>query len=239
VSSYFLIHGGAHGAWCWEPLLARLEAPMLSIDLPGRGRRPAPLDIQTYASFIASAEADMLAHDMRDIVIVAHSMGGITAIGLLQRLPERIRHCVFIAAPIPAEGTSIGQFMQRRAQLSRARTHAHSAVESGIANAGLAEILFHDLNPDDRQRCLSRVTAESIAVYNEPVSLAGLAGAVPRTYIKTLHDRGLPPPLQDESISRIPRVKVKTIETGHTAMYADPDGLARLLEEARTSRPDA
>jgi pimeloyl-ACP methyl ester carboxylesterase len=215
MSTYLLIHGGAHGAWCWEPMLSRLAVPMLAIDLPGRGRRPAPLDLQTYASFIASAETEVLANDLHDIVVVAHSMGGITAIGLLERVPARIKHCVFIAAPIPAEGESIAQFMQRRVLLSD------------------AQILFHDLSPEDAQRCLSRITAESIAVFNEPVRLAGLGSPVPRTYIKTLRDRGLPPLLQDQSISRIPGVEVKIMDTGHTAMYADPDALATILEETR------
>jgi pimeloyl-ACP methyl ester carboxylesterase len=237
MSMYLLIHGGAHGAWCWEPMLSRLEAPMLAIDLPGRGRRPARLDTQTYASFIASAQADVLASDVRDIVIVAHSMGGITAIGLLARIPERIRHCIFIASPIPAEGESIAQLMQRNTLLSRAHDQAHAAVESGVANASLAETLFHDLAPVDAQYCLARITAESIAVFNEPVCLTGLASAILRTYIKTLHDRGLPLPLQDMSISRIPRVDVITIETGHTAMYAAADKLATLLEEVRTCSP--
>jgi pimeloyl-ACP methyl ester carboxylesterase len=233
MSTYLLIHGGAHGAWCWEPMLARLAAPMLAIDLPGRGRRPAPLDRQTYASFIASAETEVLANDLHDIVLVAHSMGGITAIGLLERIPARIKHCVFIAAPIPAGGESIAQLLQRRVMLSDAQTQAHSAIESGVATPGLADTLFHDLTPEDAQRCLSRITAESISVFNEPVRLAGLASPVPRTYIKTLRDRGLPPLLQDQSISRIPAVEVRIMDTGHTAMYADPDALATILEETR------
>ena len=38
--SRVLIHGGAHGAWCWEPLLPHLSGEVLAVDLPGRGRRP-------------------------------------------------------------------------------------------------------------------------------------------------------------------------------------------------------
>ena len=33
-SSFVLVHGGAHGAWCWNPLLPHLEGPVLAVDLP-------------------------------------------------------------------------------------------------------------------------------------------------------------------------------------------------------------
>lgn len=227
--TYLMIHGGAHGAWCWAPLLSWLESPVLAIDLPGRGRRPARLDEQSYATFCASAEADVLRSDLHNVVIVAHSMGGITAIGLMERIPERIRHVIFVAAPIPTDGESIGDLMQRRTMISSAQKQAHSAIDSGVANPGLAEILCHDLTPVDRAFCLSRISAESIAAFNEPVRLAGLGGKIPRTYIRTLKDRALTPELQQESIARIPQVRVRDLDTGHTAMFADPQGLAHLI----------
>ena len=29
-----LVHGGAHGAWCWSPRLPHLDGPALAVDLP-------------------------------------------------------------------------------------------------------------------------------------------------------------------------------------------------------------
>ena len=39
---FVLVHGGHHGAWCWEKLTPELEArgyDVLAIDLPGSGER--------------------------------------------------------------------------------------------------------------------------------------------------------------------------------------------------------
>ena len=41
---FILVHGGFHGAWCWERLVPELEAcghKALAIDLPGHGARAA------------------------------------------------------------------------------------------------------------------------------------------------------------------------------------------------------
>jgi hypothetical protein len=31
-----LVHGGYHGAWCWDRLLPWLDVPTLAVDLPSR-----------------------------------------------------------------------------------------------------------------------------------------------------------------------------------------------------------
>ena len=41
---FILIHGGFHGAWCWDrvvPELERLGHQALALDLPGHGERAA------------------------------------------------------------------------------------------------------------------------------------------------------------------------------------------------------
>ena len=37
-----LVHGGGHGAWCWEPTVAELTAPVLAVDLPPVSVRGGP-----------------------------------------------------------------------------------------------------------------------------------------------------------------------------------------------------
>ena len=46
MPAFVLVHGGAHGAWCWERLLPLLERDprvtrAIAIDLPGHGSRLA------------------------------------------------------------------------------------------------------------------------------------------------------------------------------------------------------
>jgi pimeloyl-ACP methyl ester carboxylesterase len=43
-----LIHGGGFDSRCWDLLLPCLKGPVVAVDLPGRGRRPAAPESVTF-----------------------------------------------------------------------------------------------------------------------------------------------------------------------------------------------
>ena len=81
-----LVHGGAHGAWCWEPMLPFVATTVLAIDLPPKSIRgvhaqippPGELATTTLDDFAASTIADIDAVGIDRFVLVGHSMGGLT-----------------------------------------------------------------------------------------------------------------------------------------------------------------
>ena len=84
---FMLVHGGGHDSRCWEPLMPHLDGPTLAIDLPGRGRHPAALSGITVSDFVDSAVADLdNFHDAQRVVLVGHSMAGLTIPGVA--MPE-------------------------------------------------------------------------------------------------------------------------------------------------------
>ncbi|HPJ72893.1 MAG TPA: alpha/beta fold hydrolase, partial [bacterium] len=75
-----LLHGGSHGAWCWEEVLRELEragcrghAP----DLPGAGADPTPRASVTFESCLAAATAFIESEGIEEFVLVGHSLAGI------------------------------------------------------------------------------------------------------------------------------------------------------------------
>jgi pimeloyl-ACP methyl ester carboxylesterase len=56
---FVFVHGMSHGAWCWDPLVKRLEGRghrTLAVDLPGHGRRAHEwrrASVTTYARAVA------------------------------------------------------------------------------------------------------------------------------------------------------------------------------------------
>src|SRR5215475_8528476 len=112
-----LVHGGAHGAWCWEPTQRHLAARSLAIDLPPKAvrgvatdaldARPPELLSVGVREFADSALADVDAAGFERFVLVGHSMGGLTIGELARRVPERIAHLVFVSCLVPPEGGSI------------------------------------------------------------------------------------------------------------------------------------
>lgn len=78
MSTYVLVHGSWHAAWCWYKIVPRLEKAghrAIAIDLPGHGRDGTPVGdvtMQQYVKAIGSA-LDTLEEPA---ILVAHSRGG-------------------------------------------------------------------------------------------------------------------------------------------------------------------
>lgn len=81
---------------------------MLAIDLPGRRDKPGDLREMTIADFVDSLVGDIEAAGLKDVVIVGHSIGGMTLPGAVTKLgPARVRETIFAAAFLPPEGASL------------------------------------------------------------------------------------------------------------------------------------
>jgi pimeloyl-ACP methyl ester carboxylesterase len=72
-----LVHGAWHGAWCWEPVVAALEARdvrAVAVDLPGHGDDTSPFtDLHGDAGRVRAALDDF----DEPVVLVGHSYGGV------------------------------------------------------------------------------------------------------------------------------------------------------------------
>ena len=108
------VHGGAHGAWCWAPLLPFLDGDVLAVDLPpksvrGGSRRlePVPeLRTLTIGDFADSVLRDVDAAGFERFVLVGHSMGGLTISEVAGRAPDRVERLVYVSCMVPPEGGS-------------------------------------------------------------------------------------------------------------------------------------
>jgi pimeloyl-ACP methyl ester carboxylesterase len=79
-----------------------------ALDMPGRRNKPGDLREMTIAEYVNSLVGDIESAGLEDIVIVGHSMGGMTLPGVATKLgAARVREMIFAAAFLPPEGTSI------------------------------------------------------------------------------------------------------------------------------------
>jgi pimeloyl-ACP methyl ester carboxylesterase len=108
-----LIHGGGLAADSWDLTVEEIhrlapELVVLALDLPGRRNKPGDLREMTIADYVDSLVADIHSAALENIVIVGHSMGGMTLPGVATQLgAARVRELIFAAAFLPPEGTSI------------------------------------------------------------------------------------------------------------------------------------
>src|SRR5262245_22785912 len=105
-----LVHGMSHGGWCWErlePLLRRAGHRVLSVDLPGHGRRAHERAKASVLAYARSVAADMALAGVHDAILVGHSMGGVVIPKVAELVPARVGHLVFLAAVVLPDGGSM------------------------------------------------------------------------------------------------------------------------------------
>ena len=232
-----LVHGGAHAADCWDPTVAELSRqtpglPVLAIDLPGRGSRPADLATVTIADWVNSAVADIDDAGLGDVVVVGHSMGGLTVPGIVGKLgAARVREMILVAAFVPPQGSSVVQTLRGPlAPLARSAGRIHRSFPMPKSLARFA--FCNGMTREQRALTLSRLCMESPNVIFEPADRSDLPGEVPRTWIMTLADHALSVRQQLDAIKSLGGVDTMIcVDACHDVMFSRPRWLATALAD--------
>jgi pimeloyl-ACP methyl ester carboxylesterase len=102
VTIFGFVHGAWHGAWCWD---------LVAEQLSDRGHESIAIDLPTedpLAGADAYADAVVAAlKDYDDIVLVGHSLGGLTVPVVAARRP--VRRMVLVAPLLPTPGSSFDE----------------------------------------------------------------------------------------------------------------------------------
>jgi pimeloyl-ACP methyl ester carboxylesterase len=104
MSTYVLIPGACHGAWCYDDLVERLRAAgheVHALTLAGLGADDSPVgvNLQTHID-----EVVPVVGGLDDVVLVGHSYGGMVVSGVADRVPEHVDSVVYLDALVPRDG---------------------------------------------------------------------------------------------------------------------------------------
>jgi pimeloyl-ACP methyl ester carboxylesterase len=238
TSGVVLVHGGLHGAWCWDRLRPLLVWPSLAVELPGRGIRPARLPDLRLADLVDTIVSDAGDSGFDQIVLVAHSMGGLSAPAAAARLGERVQHLVLVSCVVPEEGASGIQGPAKifEAWLRRKLTREFEKPDGRLELPDwLARRMFcSDLSKDDAAEHMARLCPEAPRILLEPVSRARLMPSLPRTYVQLTKDKAIPPRSQ-EAMARNIGATIVPLSAGHSAMVSQPAALAAVINGICTS----
>lgn len=233
MTTYVLIHGGNYDSRTWRFVVPHLDGPAVTVDLPGRGRRPADLSTVTVDDFVDAAAEDVEAADVSDGVLVAHSAGGLTAAHLLNRMSDRFRAVVLVACTIPPHGTAIVDSIDPDV---RDAVLAGSGDGTYVLGEAMArEALCNDLDEEMAAIAMSEMQPDTTAFLSEPADLTALHAHRAVTYVRTLQDATLPPTQQDAAIAASGDCEVVEVDAGHLAMLSQPEALARVIVGAGRS----
>ncbi len=233
VAALVLIHGGQHDSRCWQPTIDAIsrDAPgtrVLAVNLPGRQGVPGDLDTLTIGDCVEAAVGQIEQAGLEDVVLVGHSMAGLTVPGVAARLgASRVRRIICVAASVPPQGKRIVDTLPPSIREA-------VAAASGGSNElplSMAEQMFtNGMTPEQRAFSLSVLIPDASGLAFQAVDRSGLPDRIPRSWVLTRRDQSLSPEQQREFIANLGRVEeVIELDTCHNAMISMPDELAAIL----------
>jgi len=228
-----LVHGGGHGAWCWEPTLCHLASPALAVDLPPRSIRGGPhrhasppeLDRVTLSDWARSVLSDATAAGWERFVLVGHSLGGATLATVSRLAPSRVAHVVYVSAVVPADGASV---------LDALPPEILTKTAAGLTDEVVVDLFGSDMDEGQVRFLLDHVGTDAVGVLAEAVVRSGTPRGLPTTFVRLARDRALPPAVQDVYAERLrggaDAMEVIELDAGHDVMISRPAELAAVLD---------
>ena len=230
---YVLVHGAMRGAWLWDrlvPLMEKAGAKVYALDLPGHGARTRDrrgINLQTYADDVAGFIKDK---ELRDVILVGHSMGGIIISKVAELVLDRLAHLVYLAAAVLADGQALIDTMPPdRADLYRKAAAASPDNTIFAPIETLKTLHFTDLTDAEKDEWVRKMTPQPFAMFSDPADLKRFYTLkIPKTYILATQDKGLVPDACRKFAARIGCTPIE-IEGGHDIMVSKPAEVAKLL----------
>ena len=232
AQTFVLVHGAWHGGWCWSRVADRLRAAGHRVFTPtqtGLGERKHLLskDI-TLDTFTQDIVNVIEAEELSGIVLVGHSFGGLAISGVADRMPERIRHIVYLDALVVEGGKS--PFDGLPPDLVAARKKAADETSGGLSLPNPPASSFGVVDVKDVEWVTRRLTPHPLGTYASPLSIKGPVGNnLPRTYIACTSPAYAPLEASRRWIKSQPNWHWMEIASGHDAMVIAPDELTRML----------
>jgi pimeloyl-ACP methyl ester carboxylesterase len=229
MTSFVLVHGSYQGGWIWQRVAKRLRDTGHEVYAPtldGCAERRHQVRPGIDATSQGQEVADLLSYeDLRDVVMVGTSSGGMVVCRAAELAKDRIARLVFVDALALFDGERIRDIVTRS-------TAVAGGLTSGPSREDAEQRLFADLEPATRAWALDRYTQHPVGVSETPVKLDSFwSGRWPTTVIWC---RRAPNPGEAHQRRTAERLDGKWLEldTGHYPMLSMPAELSAMLTGA-------
>jgi pimeloyl-ACP methyl ester carboxylesterase len=242
MATFVIVHGAWSGphAWRWvRPLLRAAGHEVVTPSLTGLGER-AHLATPTtdLATHVTDVAATLHFEDLRDVVLVGHSYGGMVITGVADRAPDRIAHLVYLDADVPQDGESEMDLVpsDERAGYEEA---ARSRGDGWRVPPPFPDPLPPGL-PPEVVWAVERMVPMPLSTMTQPLRLSGPAPDLPRTYVLCTEGKdGEPVPPFLDRLRADPSWRFVELAAGHTAHVTAPEKLTGALLDLATVRSPA
>jgi len=224
-ATFVIVHGATAGAWEWKKVGENLLADghtVYRVTLTGLGEREhlnsPDIDLNTHIMDVVNT---ILYEDLHDVILVGHSYGGMVITGVMNRVPDRIRHVIFLDAAVPDNGQSLYDLF------GGDRRPPGTNVSGGFMEVPWVK---PGTPPPHNVK-------QSIKCFNTPVAYDNpAANALPVTYVAFIPaDQNADERAAKDTSWQHAKARGWTIRTfpgHHVAHVENPPGVAKLIEDS-------
>ena len=232
--TFVLVHGAWHGGWCWRYVRNWLQDQghrVFTPTLTGHGERihlrNSEVDLNTHIQDIINV---IEWEELKRIILVGHSYGGMIISGVCDALRSRIAHAIYLDAAAPKDGD---QVVNGRT-LEDIRRIFGPLKDGFLARAPTTTFgIPSDMN-EEIEWVQRRLTPQTTGTWLQKISLPnGGSDGLPRTFI-FCNDQS---PATGRQAARIHKFKsdptwaYEELPCGHDSMIILPEQTARMFEK--------
>jgi pimeloyl-ACP methyl ester carboxylesterase len=224
--TFVLIHGAWHGGWCWRFVRALLDQHQIfAPSLTGLGERRhlarPEVNLDTHIDDVVNL---LEMEDLRDVVLVGHSYGGMVVTGAAERARSRIKRLVYLDAFVPDSGKCVLDYVvpERAARMREEGERTGSVAPPPLSLWGITEQAHIDF-------VKPREVPHPYGCFSQRITLRG--ADLPRTFV---YCSSPATGSFDQFAARYrndPAWRFYELKTGHDAMILMPERVAKILLE--------
>ena len=233
MATYVLVHGGGHGGWCYQRVARILRAnghEVYTPTLTGLGERSHLLGPHVDLDLHVNDVTALLHYeDLRRVILVGHSYGGMVITGAADRAADRIGRIVYLDAATPRNHESLVDHAGPFIEAARPDGRVIDGLELVLLPGPEAGLLYGVTDPADLAWMAERLTPHPWQCFEQKLDLTNEATvwAIPQYHIvctSTLATR-------DPKVLETARAEGRfwDIDTGHDLMITEPEAVADAL----------
>jgi len=233
MATFVLVHGGGHGGWCYQRITPFLRAERHEVYTPtltGLGERShllnPDIDLDVHIRDVVNV---LHYEDLRDVILVGHSYGGMVITGTADRALDRVGQLVYLDGALPENGESLAQMTPVLMETAHSEARIVDGVELVLWPGPDAGRSYGVTDPAALAWMQERLTPHPWKSFTQRLRLANeaLVKKIPRTNINCTETLSRRPPERARRAFEADRVW--EIDTGHDLMITEPRAVADLL----------
>jgi pimeloyl-ACP methyl ester carboxylesterase len=236
AATFLVCHGAWSAGWAWKkmhPLMQAAGHRLVTPTYTGLGERAhlanPSIDLETHIEDVLNV---ITYEDLRDIVLVGHSYGGMVATGVADRARDRVAQLIYVDAFVPNEGQSLLDFLNESE-----RQRMLQLAASGDGWRVPPNSTPPDTPPDDVAWLAPRRVDMPIKCFESPLKLHGGELTLPRSYVYATRVSPVDAFAPFAKLARIaPGWRTFEIDASHSPNVTAPEALMALLEKIADER---